>query len=142
LITPFDARELLARIRAVLRRNMIRRNEPRQGLNSIVYRFSGWQLYERPRQLIDVQGSKVPLSKGQYALLTAFVRAPGRTLTREHLLGVTHAGRDVFDRAVDLMVYRLRRKLGGDVSASSIIATEREHGYRFCASVERVSFSS
>jgi two-component system, OmpR family, response regulator len=138
LITPFSARELLARIRAVLRRNMIRGDEPRWDQALIVYRFAGWQLHGHPVRLIDPQGSKVRLSK--YALLTAFLRAPGRTLTREYLLSVTYASADVFDRTIDLGVYRLRRKLGGDASASSIIATERGHGYRFCASVERVAF--
>lgn len=140
LTVPFSGRELLARVKAVLRRNMIRRDEPRRGLDSIVYGFLGWQLHEHPQQLIDPQGSKIPLSRLECALLTAFVRAPGRTLTREHLLSATHASSDVFDRTIDLGVYKLRRKLGGDVFASSIIATERGHGYRFCASVERVAF--
>jgi two-component system, OmpR family, response regulator len=141
LTVPFSARELLARVKAVVRRNMIRHDEPRRGLESIVYGFSGWQLHEHPQQLIDPQGSKIPLSRVECALLAAFVRAPGRTLTREHLLSATHASSDVFDRTIDLGVYKLRRKLGDDVFASSIIATERGHGYRFCASVERVAFS-
>jgi DNA-binding response OmpR family regulator len=140
LIAPFNARELLARIRAVLRRNMIRRDEPRRGLDTIMYRFSGWQLHEHTRQLIDPQGSEVRLSRLEHALLAAFVRAPGRSLTREHLLSATHASNDVLDRTIDLTVWRLRRKLGRDALASSIIATERGHGYRFSASVERIAF--
>jgi len=140
LITPFSARELLARIRAVLRRNMIRGDEPRRDLALIVYRFAGWQLREHSKELIDPRGSKVRLSRIEYALLTAFRRAPGRTLTREYLLSVTYASADVLDRTIDLGVYKLRRKLGGNAFASSIIATDREHGYRFCASVERVAF--
>jgi DNA-binding response OmpR family regulator len=140
LITPFSARELLARIHAVLRRNMIRGDEPRWDLALIVYRFAGWQFHEHAEQLIDPRGSKVRLSRVEYALLTAFVRAPGRTLTREHLLSVTYASADVFDRTIDIGIYRLRQKLGGDAFASSIIATERGYGYRFCASVERVAF--
>ena len=140
LIAPFNARELLARIRAVLRRNMIARDEPRRGLDSIIYRFSGWQLHEHPRLLIDPQGSKIRLSRIEHALLAAFVRAPGRILTREHLLSATHPTDDVFDRTIDLRIYRLRRKLGSDALAPSIISTERGHGYRFCASVERVAF--
>jgi two-component system, OmpR family, response regulator len=140
LIAPFSVRELLARIRAVLRRNMIRGDEPRWDLPLIVYRFAGWQLHGQPEELIDPQGSKVRLSRIEYALLTAFLRAPGRTLTREYLLSVTYGSADVFDRTIDLGVYKLRRKLGADASASSIIATERGHGYRFCASVERIAF--
>jgi DNA-binding response OmpR family regulator len=138
LITPFSARELLARIHAVLRRNMIRGDEPRWDLALIVYRFAGWQLHEHAEQLIDPRGSKVRLSRVEYALLTAFIRAPGRTLTREYLLSATYGSADVFDRTIDIGIYRLRQKLGGD--ALSIIATERGHGYRFCASVERVAF--
>jgi DNA-binding response OmpR family regulator len=140
LTAPFSARELLARVKAVIRRNTIRCDEPRRGLDAIVYGFSGWQLHEHPQQLIDPRGSKIPLSRLECALLTAFVRAPGRILTREHLLSATQASSDVFDRTIDLGVYKLRRKLGGDVFASSIIATERGRGYRFCASVERVAF--
>jgi DNA-binding response OmpR family regulator len=119
---------------------MIRGDEPRWDLTLIVYRFAGWQFHGRPEQLIDPQGSKVRLSRVEYALLTAFLRAPGRTLTREYLLNVTYASADVFDRTIDLGVYRLRRKLGDDAFGSSIIETERGHGYRFCASVERVAF--
>jgi two-component system, OmpR family, response regulator len=142
LITPFSARELLARIHAVLRRNMIRNHEPRWDQASIVYRFAGWQLHGHPKQLIDPQGSTVRLSRVEYALLVAFVRAPGRTLTREYLLGAAYASSDVFDRAIDVGIYRLRRKLGGDALASSIIATDPGHGYRLCASVERVAFEA
>jgi two-component system, OmpR family, response regulator len=140
LIAPFSAQELRARIRAVFRRSMIRSDEPRCDLASIVYRFAGWQLHGHFEELIDPQGSKVRLSRIEYALLTAFLRAPGRTLTREYLLSATYTGADVFDRTIDLGVCRLRRKFGGDAFASSIISTERGRGYQFCASVERVAF--
>jgi two-component system, OmpR family, response regulator len=141
-ITPFSGRELVARIRAVLRRNMIRGDEPRWDPALIVYRFAGWQLAAHPEQLIDPSGSRIRLSRVEYALLTAFLRAPGRTLTREYLLSVTYTSADVFDRTIDLGIYKLRRKFGDDAFASSIIATERGYGYRFCASVERVAFRS
>jgi two-component system, OmpR family, response regulator len=140
LTAPFNQRELLARIRAVMRRNAIRQEAPRRGLHSVVYKFSGWQLNERRRQLINPQGTEVPLSKREYALLTAFVTAPGRLLSREYLIDSTRGNTDVFDRSIDVLVHRLRLKLDPDSCASSIIETQRGYGYRFCSPVERIAF--
>jgi two-component system, OmpR family, response regulator len=140
LTAPFNQRELFARIRAVLRRNGIRRETPRRGLTSIVYKFSGWEMRQRTQRLINPQGAEVSLSKREFTLLAAFVAAPGRLLTREYLIDATRVNGDVFDRSIDVQVHRLRRKLDADPSASSMIETERGYGYRFCASVERVAF--
>ncbi|GLR95629.1 DNA-binding response regulator [Bradyrhizobium liaoningense] len=86
IVKPFSLRELLARVRAVLRRQEIgraaRARDPERG----GYRFNGWKLERRGRKLIDPSQAQVPLSKGEYALLLAFLEAPQRPLTREHLL--------------------------------------------------------
>lgn len=136
IIKPFSLRELLARVRAVLRRQDMgraaRAHEPERG----GYRFNGWKLERRGRSLIDVNNTKVPLSKGEYALLLAFLEAPQRPLTREHLLQATRFHEDIFDRSVDVQVLRLRRKLEADPSAPRIIQTERGVGYVFTIPVE------
>ncbi|TWI72177.1 DNA-binding response OmpR family regulator [Bradyrhizobium huanghuaihaiense] len=136
IIKPFSLRELLARVRAVLRRQEMgraaRAREPERG----GYRFNGWKLERRGRSLIDVNNSQVPLSKGEYALLLAFLEAPQRPLTREHLLQATRVHEDIFDRSVDVQVLRLRRKLETDPSAPRIIQAERGVGYVFTIPVE------
>jgi two-component system, OmpR family, response regulator len=140
LTAPFNQRELFARIRAVMRRNASGQEAARRGLTSAVYRFSGWELRQRTRRLTNPRGSDVALSKREFALLIAFVKAPGRLLTREYLVDATHVNSDIFDRSIDVQVHRLRRKLHRDPSTSSMIETERGYGYRFCAPVERVAF--
>lgn len=135
LTVPFGLRELYARVRAVLRRNL-----RRDDLKSITYTFAGWQLRPRTRQLLDPQGVELPLTKLEYALLTAFVAAPGRVLNREYLISATRLSDDVFDRAVDVQVCRLRRKLEFDPNTPSIIKTARGGGYRFDSAVQQVAF--
>ena len=81
----------------------------------------------------------VALSKGEYALLVAFLNAPQRPLSREHLLQATRMHEDIFDRSVDVQVLRLRRKLEEDPGAPQLIKTERGVGYIFTASVDRLS---
>jgi two-component system, OmpR family, response regulator len=133
---PFSLRELLARIRAVLRRQEARRaafqREPERGR----CRFAGWQLDRRIRRLIDPGGGQVALTKGEYALLTAFLDAPQRPLSREQLLQATRLHEDIFDRSIDVQILRLRRKLEPDPSAPQIIQTERGVGYVFAVPVE------
>jgi DNA-binding response OmpR family regulator len=80
----------------------------------------------------------VSLTKGEYALLVAFLEAPQRPLSREHLLQVTRVHEDIFDRSIDVQVLRLRRKLEPDPSAPKIIRTERGVGYVFALPVERL----
>jgi DNA-binding response OmpR family regulator len=102
------------------------------------YRFLGWRLNRRARRLTDSQGSAVALTKGEYALLVAFLEAPGRPLSREQLLQATRVHEDVFDRSIDVQILRLRRKLESDPSSPQIIKTERGVGYVFTAPVERI----
>src|SRR6202022_149433 len=92
-------------------------------------RFGGWQLDRRTRRLTDPAGAPVTLTKGEYALLVAFLDAPLRPLTREHLLQATRVHEDVFDRSIDVQILRLRRKLEADPSAPHVIRTERGIGY-------------
>jgi DNA-binding response OmpR family regulator len=134
---PFSVRELLARVRAVLRRREIGRSlrvhDPERG----GYRFGGWRLDRRNRRLVDPKERPVSLSKGEYALLLAFLDAPGRPLSREHLLQATRIHEDIFDRSIDVQVLRLRRKLQTDPKAPRVIRTERCVGYVFEVPVER-----
>jgi two-component system, OmpR family, response regulator len=133
---PFGLRELLARIRAVLRRRETGRiaaqRESEQGRSQ----FGGWQLDRRARRLTNSSGVPIALTKGEYALLIAFLDAPQRPLTREHLLQATRIHEDVFDRSIDVQILRLRRKLETDPSAPRIIQTERGVGYVFALPVE------
>jgi DNA-binding response OmpR family regulator len=133
---PFDVRELLARVRAVLRRQEIGRatrlRDPERG----GYRFNGWRLERRNRRLVDPAGTPVPLTKCEYALLLAFVQAPQRPLTREQLLQATRVHEDIFDRSVDVQVLRLRRKLEIEPGTRQVIQTERGVGYVFALPVE------
>ncbi|WP_424628652.1 winged helix-turn-helix domain-containing protein [Bradyrhizobium sp. SYSU BS000235] len=133
---PISSRELLARARAVLRRQKIgettRARDPERG----GFRFSGWHLDRRTRRFLDPKGNLVPLTKGEYALLVAFLEAPQRPLSREQLLHATRIYEDVFDRSIDVQVLRLRRKLETDPNAPRIIKTERGVGYLFAPSVE------
>ncbi len=137
LTKPFGLRELLARIRAVLRRHEAGRAAPPVRESRVGgYRFAGWLLEPRRRRLSNPEDQEVPLTKGEYALLIAFLDAPGRPLSREHLLGATRVHEDIFDRSIDVQVLRLRRKLEGDPSAPQVIRTERGVGYSFALPVE------
>jgi DNA-binding response OmpR family regulator len=133
---PFNLRELLARIRAVLRRLEAGRTASHRDQERGRFRFGGWLLERRTRRLTDPNGAPVPLSKGEYALLVAFVDSPQRPLTREYLLQATRVHEDVFDRSIDVQVLRLRRKLEVDPSAPRVIQTERGIGYVFTLPVE------
>ncbi len=140
LTKPFNLRELLARVRAVLRRfdggrPAAARDRERDRSR---FRFSGWQLDQRARRLTDPDGAPVTLTKGEYALLVAFLEAPQRPLSREHLLQATRVHEDVFDRSIDVQILRLRRKLERDPSAPSVIQTERGVGYVLAVPVERI----
>lgn len=138
LTKPFNLRELLARVRAILRRFDAGRTAPTRDQERGRFRFSGWQLDRRIRQLTDPAGTPVALTKGEYAMLLAFLEAPQRPLSREHLLQATRVHEDVFDRSIDVQILRLRRKLERDPSAPRVIQTERGVGYVFAVPVERV----
>ena len=138
LTKPFNLRELLARVRAVLRRFDIGHVAPARDPERGRFRFSGWQLDRKTRRLTDPAGSPVALTKGEYALLVAFLDAPQRPLSRENLLQATRVHEDVFDRSIDVQILRLRRKLERDPSAPRVIQTERGVGYVFAVPVERI----
>ena len=114
LVKPFGVRELVARIRAVLRRREAGRVAVQREAEQGRYRFGNWQLDRRLRRLTTSSGTPAVLTKGEYSLLTAFLDAPQRPLTREHLLQATRVHEDVFDRSIDLQILRLRRKLETD----------------------------
>jgi DNA-binding response OmpR family regulator len=133
---PFGLRELLARIRAVLRRREAGKSAAQREVERGRCRFGGWQLDRRNRRLTNSTGEPVALTKGEYSLLIAFLDAPQRPLSREHLLQATRIHEDVFDRSIDVQVLRLRRKLESDPTTPSIIQTERGVGYTFALPVE------
>ena len=135
LTKPFNLRELLARARAILRRQEM----GRQSTGPVArggYHFNGWELRRKTRKLTDPQGQRVVLTKSEYALLVAFLEAPGRPLGREHLLQATRTHEDIYDRSIDVQVLRLRRKLEQDPSEPTFIVTERGVGYVFAVPVE------
>jgi two-component system OmpR family response regulator len=125
---PFDLRELLARIKSVLRRVTVAAvTAPLQGTR---LRIAGWQLDEAARQLFDRDGHEVALTGGEFALLRAFARNPGRVLSRDALIEQTR-GREAapFDRTIDVLVGRLRRKIEADPERPQIIKSVRGEGY-------------
>jgi two-component system, OmpR family, response regulator len=135
---PFGVRELLARIRAVLRRREVGRVVSQREAGQARCRFGAWELDRRSRRLTNAGGVPVVLTKGEYALLIAFLDAPQRPLPREHLLHATRVHEDVFDRSIDVQILRLRRKLETDPRGPRIIQTEQGVGYTFALPVERL----
>jgi DNA-binding response OmpR family regulator len=133
---PIALRELLARMRSVFRRHNCGRAISERESISGSFRFGGWQLDLGTRLLLNPEGAEVALTKGEYALLVAFLAAPGRPLTREHLLRATRMHEDVFDRSIDVQILRLRRKLEVDPSTPRAIQTMRGVGYCFGLPVE------
>jgi len=135
---PFNPRELLARIKAVLRRSKESNPNATVGVNlESSFRFAGWQLDLKTRELFSSDGMLIPLSSGEYNLLVAFVTHPNRVLSRDQLLDLAR-GREAqpFDRAMDVQVSRLRRKIETDASAPVLIKTIRSGGYMFTPDVE------
>jgi DNA-binding response OmpR family regulator len=143
LTKPFSPRELLARIRAVLRRSAGPAQRPGQDAKEDAkrtrYRFAGWELNLRNRRLTSPSGGLVPLTNGELSLLTALLQSPQRILSREHLLTASRVhDNEVFDRSIDVQILRLRRKIEADAAAPVLIKTERGAGYMFSAPVEVV----
>ncbi len=137
---PFNPRELVARIKAVLRRS----HEPSVGqaskrLASDIFSFAGWRLEAKTRRLVSANHIEVVLSAGEYALLNTFVTRPRRILSRDQLLELLHnKSYDPFDRSIDIQVSRLRQKIEEDPKKPQIIKTVRGGGYLFSPSVERL----
>src|SRR5438067_4217721 len=135
---PFSPRELLARIRTVLRR---RRAEVRQGKPEGIraFRFDGWELNLNLRRLTGPGGRVVPLTNGEFSLLVVLLGAPNRILSRDQLLDLSRLHNDdVFNRSIDVQVLRLRRKIERDPGEPRYIRTERGAGYVFGVPVETV----
>lgn len=135
---PFSPRELLARVKAVIRRtNSL---PPKQGApaDTPSYAFGKWVLKTGERELVDTDGVTVPLSSGEYALLLVLVERPRLVLTRDQLLDLTQ-GREasMFDRSIDNQISRLRRKIEEDPKAPKYIKTVWGGGYSFSAEVRK-----
>ena len=134
-VKPFSPRELLARIRAVLRRyesvpddaaaNVRRDTELR------TYRFADWELSTGTRRLMSPKGERVELTNGEYALLLTFLKAPRQILSRDQLLEGGRLHDDIYDRSIDVQILRLRRKIESDPNEPKLIKTERGAGYMF-----------
>ncbi|MEM6907349.1 MAG: response regulator [Pseudomonadota bacterium] len=139
LTKPFEPRELVARIRTVLRR-VTRGQSPQAEAEDWHYAFEGWLLDPLKRKLIDPDGVTVPISTAEFRLLRAFLDNPRSVLDRDRLLDMVQ-GRTahLFDRAVDNQVSRLRRKVESDTRNPQFIQTVRGGGYRFAAQVKRVA---
>ncbi|MGH8681321.1 MAG: response regulator [Burkholderiales bacterium] len=140
LTKPFSPRELLARIRAVLRRYQTAR-EVLPGGDDVprAYRFAGWELNVRTRGLAAPDGGRVELTNGEFSLLQAFCAAPQRVLSREQLLDLSRLhGAEVYDRSIDVQILRLRRKIEPNPSQPAYIKTERGAGYVFGVPVQIV----
>jgi len=137
---PWDERELLARIRSVMRRVTERRDAVLTGGDSAqrLVNFNGWMLNLDSRELKNPDGAKVELTSGEFSLLNEFIEKAGRVLSRDHLLSAIYS-RDwePFDRSIDVLVTRLRRKVEEDSRHPEIIKTVRGTGYMFAAAVKR-----
>ena len=133
---PFNPRELLARIRAVLRRTEAR--GPRASAAQRPFRFAGWTLEPARRRLLNPAGAEVALTGGEFDMLAALAGRANQVLTRDMLMDLLR-GRQAgpFDRAIDVAVSRLRRKLGGGESDAGLIKTVRGGGYVLAAEVEQ-----
>jgi two-component system OmpR family response regulator len=135
LAKPCNPRELLARVRAVLRRSEQRSSNAGVGAGC---EFAGWRLDLVRRELRSPQGVVVNLSSGEFSLLRAFVERPQRVLTRDQLLEFARGpDSDAFDRAIDVQISRLRRKLDDGGGSHELIRTIRNEGYMFTAKVKR-----
>ena len=129
---PFDPRELLARIKAVLRRTRVEAPAPKSTPASTTVRVGRCTLDAAAYQQIDDAGKEVPLSPLELSLLQAFLQRPNHVLTREHILNLSgNNDWDPYDRSVDLRILRLRRKIEPDPEHPRYIRTVRGGGYRF-----------
>jgi two-component system OmpR family response regulator len=130
---PFSTRELLARVRAVLRRSRLFSIADRQ---TAEFAFDGWRLSLGTRQLRSPDGLQIPLTSAELNVLSVFCQHPGRVLTREQLLDLAHGRSAVpFDRSVDIQISRLRRKIEPDPKDPALILTVRNGGYMFTPAV-------
>jgi two-component system, OmpR family, response regulator len=145
---PFSTRELLARIRAVMRRYRTSESAadgncaPDGNRTVREYHFAGWSLNLPLHALTSPAGRRIPISNGEFSLLVALLRNPQHILTRDQLLELSRLRTtEVYDRAIDVQILRLRRKIESNPARPELIKTERGLGYRFCASVTTVHSS-
>ena len=128
---PFNPRELLARVKSVLRRA----SQSDRPFDQ-VRRFAGWGFDMLSRQLESIEGERVPLTRAEYELLSAFIKRPGMVLSRDRLLDqLTHRTGEPCDRTIDALVRRLRKKLEADPKIPEIIITAHGEGYVFAAEI-------
>jgi two-component system, OmpR family, response regulator len=137
VVKPFSPRELLARVRAQLRRYRMQEPMPAADDSRRAFRFGHWELNLRTRRLARIGGPPMELSNGQFSLLVAFCSAPQRVLSRDQLLSLSRLhSAEVYDRNIDVQILRLRRQIEDDPSQPALIVTERGAGYRLAADVE------
>lgn len=134
---PFEMRELSARIRAVLRRTQDMSPAPAvandSGKAGDIIQFKTWKLDRSQYQAFDTKGTSLALTTGEFKLLEALAISANRALSREHLFDLTRDGKfDTYDRAIDIQVARIRKKLGDDTKTPSLIKTVRGVGYMLC----------
>jgi DNA-binding response OmpR family regulator len=133
LTKPFGLREFVARIRVALRAKPLL--PERRDLKT--YTFPGWELNLKRRQLLKVSGEEVKLTAAEFNLLAAFLDMPRQVMSREQLLTASRVhDEEIFDRSIDVLILRLRRKLEIDPSNPTLIVTERGAGYVFDADVD------
>lgn len=142
LTKPFEMRELSARIKAVLRRTNNTEPVPANDKSETAMQkaqrivFQGWVLDRRQYQLFDEAGKTADLTSGEFRLLEALVMAPNRVLSREHLFELTRQGEfEAYDRAIDIQIARIRKKLDDDPRDPQLIKTVRGVGYMFCGEI-------
>jgi len=138
LTKPFSPRELLARIRTVLRRTQVGRG-PQSTRVCRAYRIPGWELNLRTRRLTASDGTDITLSNGEFNLLAALLGSANRVVSRDQLIEMSRRyDNEVYDRAIDVQILRLRRKIEANPAEPKIIVTERGVGYRVAVAVEAI----
>jgi two-component system, OmpR family, response regulator len=129
---PFSCRELLARIRALLRRSRLAVSASSGDRTVRAYRFGGWELNVKLHRLLSPAGKRVPISRGEFSLLCTFLSAPQQVMSRDRLLDLSRLhSTEVYDRTIDVQILRLRRKMEEDPARPRFIRTERGVGYFF-----------
>lgn len=136
LTKPFEMRELMARIKAVMRRKAVSPAPTLEAQTKNIYFEDGWCVNRAQYQVTDPQGASIELTTGEFQLLEALILSPNRALSREQLFDLTRDGEyDSYDRAIDIQIGRLRKKLHDD--SGLLIKTVRGIGYMFSGSVQK-----